>query len=185
MRAKTWYMQSGIPAWLIYWFWRTSNNVQIIFLFSWFERQLLLTLWLPIEQVSHEKYKIFWNFTFGFRGSFQLGRSFRYKRVIQIKYNYSSNVRVIQIWGSFRLGVIQTLDSSDLRGPFKFKWSFPFRDHSDVQLLASADTHLPHTYVSLQLRMQNRRRKWNFPLNFCTMRKLSECYSGIFQIHFK
>ena len=37
------------------------------------------------------------------------------------------------------------------------------------------------TYVSLQLRMQNRRRKWNFPLNFCTMRKLYECYSRIFQ----
>ena len=36
-------------------------------------------------------------------------------------------------------------------------------------------------YVSLQLRVQNRRRKWNFPLNFRTMRKLSERYSGIFQ----
>ena len=36
-------------------------------------------------------------------------------------------------------------------------------------------------YVSLRLRMQNRRRKWNFPLNFRTMRKLSELYSGIFQ----
>ena len=27
----------------------------------------------------------------------------------------------------------------------------------------------------------NRRRKWNFPLNFRTMPKLSELYSGIFQ----
>ena len=36
-------------------------------------------------------------------------------------------------------------------------------------------------YVSLRLRVQNRRRKWNFPLNFHTMRKLSELYSGIFQ----
>ena len=36
-------------------------------------------------------------------------------------------------------------------------------------------------YVSLQLCVQNRRRKWNFPLNFHTMRKLSERYSGIFQ----
>ena len=25
------------------------------------------------------------------------------------------------------------------------------------------------------------RAKWNFPLNFCTMRKLSDLYSGIFQ----
>ena len=36
-------------------------------------------------------------------------------------------------------------------------------------------------YVSLRLRMQNRRKKWNFPLNFRTMRKLSDLYSGIFQ----
>ena len=38
-----------------------------------------------------------------------------------------------------------------------------------------------YIYVSLQLRVQNRRKKWNFPLNFWTMRKLSERYSGIFQ----
>ena len=37
------------------------------------------------------------------------------------------------------------------------------------------------SYVSLQLRVQNRRRKWNFPLNFRTMHKLYERYSGIFQ----
>ena len=36
-------------------------------------------------------------------------------------------------------------------------------------------------YVLLRLRVQNRRTKWNFPLNFRTMRKLSELYSGIFQ----
>ena len=36
-------------------------------------------------------------------------------------------------------------------------------------------------YVSLHLRVQNRRKKWNFLLNFCTMRKLSDLYSGIFQ----
>ena len=38
-----------------------------------------------------------------------------------------------------------------------------------------------YIYVSLRLSMQNRRKKWNFPLNFCTMRKLSDLYSGIFQ----
>ena len=38
-----------------------------------------------------------------------------------------------------------------------------------------------HAYVLLRLRVQNRRKKWNFPLNFRTMRKLSELYSGIFQ----
>ena len=38
-----------------------------------------------------------------------------------------------------------------------------------------------YTYVSLRLRVQNRRKKWNFPLNFHTMRKLSDLYSGIFQ----
>ena len=37
------------------------------------------------------------------------------------------------------------------------------------------------TYVSLRLRVQNRRKKWNFPLYFRTMRKLSDLYSGIFQ----
>ena len=38
-----------------------------------------------------------------------------------------------------------------------------------------------YIYVLLRLRVQNRRKKWNFPLNFRTMRKLSELYSGIFQ----
>ena len=38
-----------------------------------------------------------------------------------------------------------------------------------------------NVYVSLRLRVQNRRTKWNFPLNFRTMRKLSDLYSGIFQ----
>ena len=37
------------------------------------------------------------------------------------------------------------------------------------------------TYVSLRLRVQNRRKKWNFPLNFRTMHKLSDLYSGIFE----
>ena len=37
------------------------------------------------------------------------------------------------------------------------------------------------TKVLLRLRVQNRRKKWNFPLNFRTMRKLSDLYSGIFQ----
>ena len=36
-------------------------------------------------------------------------------------------------------------------------------------------------YVSLQLHMQNQRKKWNFLLNFQTMCKLSERYSRIFQ----
>ena len=36
-------------------------------------------------------------------------------------------------------------------------------------------------YVSLRLRVQNQRKKWNFLLNFFTMRKLSDLYSGIFQ----
>ena len=36
-------------------------------------------------------------------------------------------------------------------------------------------------YVLLRLRVQNRRKKWNFPLNFRTMHKLSELYSGILQ----
>ena len=38
-----------------------------------------------------------------------------------------------------------------------------------------------HIYVSLRLRVQNRGKKWNFPLNFWTMHKLSDLYSGIFQ----
>ena len=44
-------------------------------------------------------------------------------------------------------------------------------------------TEVRHIYVSLQLRVQNWRTKWNFLLNVCTMCKLSECYSRIFQIH--
>ena len=40
---------------------------------------------------------------------------------------------------------------------------------------------LKYNMSSLRLRVQNRRTKWNFPLNFRTMRKLSELYSGIFQ----
>ena len=40
---------------------------------------------------------------------------------------------------------------------------------------------LRNIYVSLRLRVQKRRKKWNFPLNFRTMRKLSDLYSGIFQ----
>ena len=38
-----------------------------------------------------------------------------------------------------------------------------------------------NVFVLLRLRVQNRRTKWNFPLNFRTMRKLSELYSRIFQ----
>ena len=59
----------------------------------------------------------------------------------------------------------------------------------DIQLFSEFTlTNLSYThwrrfdaYVLLRLRVQNRRKKWNFPLNFCTMRKLSELYSGIFQ----
>ena len=39
----------------------------------------------------------------------------------------------------------------------------------------------PSVYVSLRLRVQNRRKNWNFPLNFRTMCKMSDLYSGIFQ----
>ena len=39
----------------------------------------------------------------------------------------------------------------------------------------------PTLYISLHLCVQNRRKKWNFPLNFRTMHKLSDLYSGIFQ----
>ena len=50
-----------------------------------------------------------------------------------------------------------------------------------VNMNSTCRSWLLFIYVSLRLRVQNWRRKWNFPLNFCTMRKLSECYSGIFQ----
>ena len=43
------------------------------------------------------------------------------------------------------------------------------------------DDNKKNTFVSLRLRVQNRRTKWNFSLNFRTMRKLSERYSRIFQ----
>ena len=48
-------------------------------------------------------------------------------------------------------------------------------------ILHTSEGNLHFVYVSLHLCMQNQRRKWNFPLNFCTMRKLSKLYSGIFQ----
>ena len=40
---------------------------------------------------------------------------------------------------------------------------------------------LASIYVLLRLHVQNRRKKWNLMLNFRTMRKLSDLYSGIFQ----
>ena len=36
-------------------------------------------------------------------------------------------------------------------------------------------------YVSLRFHLQNRRTKLNFQLNFRTMCKLSDLYSGVFQ----
>ena len=60
-----------------------------------------------------------------------------------------------------------------------------FSDMHDSQAVHSGKAEIERSgyfkYVSLQLRVQNRKRKWNFPLNFRTMRKLYECYSGIFQ----
>ena len=49
-----------------------------------------------------------------------------------------------------------------------------------VQVDNSNVTKLDIKYVSLRLRMQNRRTKLNFLLNFRTLRKLSELYSRIF-----
>ena len=57
-------------------------------------------------------------------------------------------------------------------------WNFPTQGWADTAFCMS---NWSETYVLLRLRMQNRRTKWNFPLNFRTMRKLSELYSGIFQ----
>ena len=54
-----------------------------------------------------------------------------------------------------------------------------FRCKRDSMYSAKATLNL--IYVSLRLRVQNRRKKWNFPLNFRTMHKLSDLYSGIFQ----
>ena len=53
--------------------------------------------------------------------------------------------------------------------------------HVDLRTESYVPAILFFPYVSLQLRVQNRRTKWNFPLNFRTMHKLSERYSGIFQ----
>ena len=50
-----------------------------------------------------------------------------------------------------------------------------------VQVYVRALMERELAYVSLRLRVQNRRKKWNFPLNFRTMHKLSDLYSGIFQ----
>ena len=50
-----------------------------------------------------------------------------------------------------------------------------------VSKLSTPETRHVNTVVSLRLRVQNRRKKWNFPLNFRTMRKLSDLYSRIFQ----
>ena len=58
------------------------------------------------------------------------------------------------------------------------------KSNSDINHYTSIFTcYYKHTliYVSLRLRVQNRRKKWNFPLNFRTMCKLSDLYSGIFQ----
>ena len=50
-----------------------------------------------------------------------------------------------------------------------------------IMLNVTVPSILEFIYVSLGLRVQNRRKKWNFPLNFRTMCKLSDLYSGIFQ----
>ena len=62
------------------------------------------------------------------------------------------------------------------------QWVTSVQDTNDVYIdpVISLSTQLG-IYVLLRLRVQNRRTKWNFPLNFRTMRKLSELYSGIFQ----
>ena len=56
-----------------------------------------------------------------------------------------------------------------------------FKIITNILLTGLFGTGFRIIYVSLQLRVQNQRKKWNFPLNFRTMRKLSELYSGIFQ----
>ena len=60
--------------------------------------------------------------------------------------------------------------------------SVDFLQKDDTDYIMENKSHLPEgVYVSLQLHMQNQRKKWNFPLNFQTMCKLSERYSRIFQ----
>ena len=51
-------------------------------------------------------------------------------------------------------------------------WLFVLCWFHDLDLLflflgnSEAEVHVKQTYISLQLHVQNRRRKWNFPLNF-------------------
>ena len=83
-------------------------------------------------------------------------------------------------------------------------WIFPFQDYvndlrdnlccwfslhvtsghcSHIICICTCHPHIiwAYAYVLLRLCVQNRRTKWNFLLNFRTMHKLSELYSGIFQ----
>ena len=53
--------------------------------------------------------------------------------------------------------------------------------NSNVLVITDHFTRFSQAYVSLRLCVQNRRKKWNLSLNFRTMHKLSDLYSGIFQ----
>ena len=54
-------------------------------------------------------------------------------------------------------------------------------EHKSLSNIISVSELWRNITVSLRLRVQNQRTKWNFPPNFQTMRKLSDIYSGIFQ----
>ena len=58
----------------------------------------------------------------------------------------------------------------------KIEWQISF-----FSFIFARVNEVRHMYVSLRLCVQNQRKKCNLPLNFCTMRKLSDLYSGIFQ----
>ena len=96
-------------------------------------------------------------------------------------------------WASclFQMTLLNTLKEHQMVGHLRFFKKFLISMKMYEMSKISPQNNLNDTtqfredlmeiYVSLCLRVQNRRRKWNFPLNFHTMCKLSEHYSGIFQ----
>ena len=92
---------------------------------------------------------------------------------------------------TFAKNTAEILNSYGTGSPWLFLWcllqyklNHPLRNNVHWKILVKSHLFfiiLIYLYVSLRLRVQNRRKKLNFLLNFRTMHKLSDLYSGIFQ----
>ena len=137
---------------------------------------------------GHRYFKRFLRMFCIYFGNFKLLKSMSKTPVLCAKRCYlSRTVAAVINWMSAYICV--NIRKLKFTGMFTFG-NLPFSSSLNLlahPVLSFASYNLVHfsfpyiCYVLLRLRVQNRRKKWNFPLNFRTMRKLSELYSGIFQ----